>query len=83
MAWNFQDIDNGHKNFPNQSELGWESVSCKKNFFSPNQSHTCFGKSYAFLGCNFSNQTGFGVEKDAEQNVAAKAVKVLQCLDKR
>ena len=65
LVWNFQDIDNGHKNFPFQSELGLESVSCKIIFF-PNQTGICLENPTHFLGVTFPNKTGFGLEKDAE-----------------
>ena len=54
LVWNFQDIDNGHQNFPNQSEFGLESASCKINFFLSKPNWNWFGKSYAIFGCNFS-----------------------------
>ena len=54
LVWNFQDIDNGHQNFPNQSEFGLESASCKIIFFLSKPNWNWFGKLYAIFGCNFS-----------------------------
>ena len=54
LVWNFQDIDNGHQNFPNQSEFGLESASCKIPFFLSKPNWNWFGKSDAFFGCIFS-----------------------------
>ena len=54
LVWNFQDIDNDHQNFPNQSEFGLESASCKINFFLSKPNWNWFGKLYAIFGCNFS-----------------------------
>ena len=54
LVWNFQDIDNGHQNFPNQSEFGLESASCKISFYRSKPNWNWFGKSYAIFGCNFS-----------------------------
>ena len=45
-----------HQNFPNQSAVGLESASYKINFFLSKPNWNCFGKSYAFFGCNFSKQ---------------------------
>ena len=66
LVWNYQDIDNGHQNFPNQSEFGLESVSCKINFFFSNQTGIGLENRTQFLGVTFPNQTGFGLEKDTE-----------------
>ena len=66
LVWNFQDIDNGHQNFPNQSEFGLESASCKISFFFPNQTGIGLENRTQFLGVPFPNQTGFGLEKDTE-----------------
>ena len=66
LVWNFQDIDNGHQNFPNQSEFGLESASCKIIFFFPNQTGIGLENCTQFLGVTFPNQTGFGLEKDTE-----------------
>ena len=54
LVWNFQDIDNGHQNFPNQSEFGLESASCKISFYLSKPNWNWFGKSYAIFGCNVS-----------------------------
>ena len=66
LVWNFQDIDNGHQNFPNQSEFGLKSASCKINFFFPNQTQIGLENPVHFWGLPFPNQTGFGLEKDTE-----------------
>ena len=52
----------GH--FPNQSEFGLESASCKINFFLSKPNWNWFGKLYAIFGCNFSkpNWIWFGKE---------------------
>ena len=50
IFWTFQDVENGHQNFPNQYEFGLEYASSKINFLP--------------------NQTGIGLEKAAEWNVA-------------
>ena len=50
----FQDIDNSHQNFPNQSKFGLESASRKIIFFLSKSNWNWFGKSYAIFGCNFS-----------------------------
>ena len=65
---NFQNIDNCHQNFPNQSEFGLEYVSW--NFFFPNQTVIGLENPTNFLGVTFPNQTGFVLEKGIEYNVA-------------
>ena len=66
LVLNFQDIDNGHQNFPNQSEFGLESASFKINFFLSKPNWNWLGNRTQFLGVTFPNQTGFGLEKDTE-----------------
>ena len=46
LVWNFQDIDNGHQNFPNQSEFGLESASCKISFYLSKPNWIWFGKGH-------------------------------------
>ena len=50
----FHEVDNGHQFFPNQSEFGLESASCKIPFFLSKPNWNWFGKSEAFFGCIFS-----------------------------
>ena len=68
-----------------QTNLNWVGNLClaKRIFSLQTKAILVLENLTHFWGVTFSNQTGFGVEKDAEQNVAAKAVKVVQCLDKR
>ena len=54
LVWNFHEVDNGHQFFPNQSEFGLESASCKIPFFLSKPNWNWFGKSDAFFGCIFS-----------------------------
>ena len=54
------------KVFPNQSEFGLESASCKIIFFFPNQTGISLENRTQFLGATFPNQIGFGLEKDTE-----------------
>ena len=75
IFWTFQDVENGHQNFPNQYEFGLEYASSKIKFF-PNQTGIGLENRTQFFGVTFPNQTGFGLEKDAEWNVAP-----LHCLE--
>ena len=71
LVWNFHDVDNGHQIFPNQSEFGLESASCKIPIFLSKPNWNWFGKFYIFLGCIFSKPNWIWFGKDTEWNVAS------------
>ena len=74
-------IDNGHQNFPSQSEFGLESASCKIIFLFPNQTGIGLENLTHFLGVSFPNQTWFGLEKYTEWNVAALTMNIASIIE--
>ena len=59
------------KIFQSNLNLVWNMRLAKSIFFFPNQTGTGLENCMQYLGVTFKNQSGFGLEKDTEWNVAA------------
>ena len=59
------------KIFQTNLHLVWNLRLTKSIFFFPNQTGIGLENPTRFFGVTFQNQIGFGLEKDAEYNVAA------------